>query len=474
MENGVLAMLWPGKYSLSGIAPVRYTSPARKKVMATFAQSLRTPNVDALRPSVRRDLLIVFSVTVVTFLAAGLLELNERVLALTRPFEPYQIDELPITFVAMIMALAWFSWRRSRQMLEQANLRIAAQQALIQREEQYRLLFMENLSGNVLMDQEGRIRLSNPAAARLFGIATSEALAGRKVQDFYADASEWHSQRSRLMKGEKIELPTLRLRRQDGSELRVVATLCRAPGSAEAPELHLYMTDITELTRVQRELADALQANRLLSQRYLEVQEDERRELARELHDELGQSLNAIMVDAVSIRDHSRDAPEIHRSAQAVLDVSSHVYETVRNLMRQLRPVALDDLGLAPAVQYCVEQWQRRHGTVQCEFRADSELQGLDERVNITVYRLIQECLTNVAKHAQARRVRIDISRESNALSVRFSDDGKGFQPGLRSRGLGLIGLRERVEALGGHFALVTQPGDGVRIDATIPLGAKE
>jgi two-component system sensor histidine kinase UhpB len=264
------------------------------------------------------------------------------------------------------------------------------------------------------------------------------------------------------------------LKRQDGSALRVVATLCPAPGHDTRPELHLYMTDITDLTRIQRELADALHENRLLSQRYLEVQEDERRRLARELHDELGQSLNAIKVDAVSIRDQSRGLPAIQKSAQAIIDVSSQVYDTVRSLMRQLRPVALDELGLAPAVQYGIEQWQRRHGGVKCEFSAEGDLDGLDEKVNITAYRLVQECLTNVAKHADASRVRIAISRaaEAGALHVSIADDGRGFDPAVRRQGLGLVGLRERVEALGGRFQLESSPGAGTRIEATIPLEA--
>jgi PAS domain S-box-containing protein len=441
--------------------------------MSTLAPPLEESHVDHLRPSARRDLLVVLAVTVLTFVVASFLELNERILAFTRPHELYQLDELPITFLAMIIALAWFSWRRSRQVLEQANLRIEAQTALIRREKQYRLLFMENLSGNVLMDASGRIVLSNPAAARLLGVPEPGDLEGRTIAGFYDDPAQWEAQRSRLLRGEKIELPMIEFRRQDGSALRAVATLCPAPGIGVGPELHLYMTDITELTRVQRELADALHDNRLLSQRYVEAQEDERRRLARELHDELGQSLNAIKVDAVSIRDQSRELPAIQKSALAIIEVSSQVYETVRTLMRQLRPVALDELGLAPAVQYSVEQWQRRHGSVNCEFGADGELQGLDEKVNITAYRLVQECLTNVAKHAAATHVRIAIARTSDgrALQVSIADDGKGFDPAAPRQGLGLVGLRERVEALGGRLDLDSFPGKGARIEATIPLG---
>lgn len=282
-----------------------------------------------------RDLAIVAVVTSATFLVSSLLELNERLIALTRPLEAYQIDELPTTFLAMILALAWFSWRRSRQSMEQANLRLAA----------------------------------------------------------------------------------------------------------------------------QRELAEALTENRRLSQRYLQVQEQERRLLARELHDELGQSLNAIKVDAVNIRDAAPDAPEVRRSAQAIIDVSSKVYEVVRTLLRQLRPVALDELGLASAVQYSVEEWQRRHRGVQCSLSIDGDLDGLSEDINITAYRFVQECLTNVARHAQASHVEVLLRRSAgqdgaSILELVVEDDGRGVEPAILRKGLGLIGLRERIEALGGRFEI--------------------
>ncbi len=306
---------------------------------------------DSVRPSVRRDLAIVAVVTSVTFLVSSLLELNERLIALTRPLEAYQIDELPTTFLAMIVALAWFSWRRSRQSMEQANLRLAA----------------------------------------------------------------------------------------------------------------------------QRELAEALTENRRLSQRYVQVQEQERRVLARELHDELGQSLNAIKVDAVNIRDAAPDSPEVRRSAQAIIDVSSKVYEVVRTLLRQLRPVALDELGLASAVQYSVDEWQRRHKAVQCSLSTEGDLDNLREDVNITAYRFVQECLTNVARHANAGRVNVLLRRSEFAghesrLEMVVEDNGKGVDPAVPRTGLGLIGLRERVEALGGRFEIEGKPGAGMRVFAAIPL----
>lgn len=223
----------------------------------------------------------------------------------------------------------------------------------------------------------------------------------------------------------------------------------------------------------QDRLAATLAENRLLVQRSIQVQEDERRNIARELHDEMGQWLNALKLDAVALRDRT-DLPEDARAlSRAIIEVANHVYEVARNLMRRLRPVALDELGLPSAVQYLVDQWRRRHPEVRCSFETDGSIDGLGEILNITVYRLVQECLTNVTKHAQAREVRIELRHLQGAASLHVSveDDGKGLPPGGEPRlGLGLLGLRERVEVLRGRFALERGARGGLRVSAVIPL----
>jgi len=442
--------------------------------MNTLVQAFQAPPANLIKTSVHKDLVVVGAVTVLTFALSSLFELNEWIAALTVPHERYQIDELPLTILAMAMALAWFSWRRSRQAVEQVTLRLAAQQALMDSEEQYRMLFMENLSGNLLATTTGQIKLANPTAARLLGFATPEGLNGRRLGDFYAENDLWQTHRDRLLRGDKIELPGLQLRNRDGVPVQVVAKLSARMSPSREPELHVYVTDVTELTLMQSELAGALEENRRLSQRSMQVQEEERRNLARELHDELGQSLNAIKVDAVAIRDNSATLPEIHRGAVSIIEVSSQVYDVVRSLMRRLRPVALDELGLRSAVQYSVEQWQRRHAGVRCAFTADGELDDLDEQTNITLYRLVQECLTNVAKHAGATQVSISLTRAVHELRFSFSDNGKGFDPSQRPRGLGLVGLRERAEALGGRLELDSAPGRGVQVKAVIPAKVRK
>jgi len=230
-----------------------------------------------------------------------------------------------------------------------------------------------------------------------------------------------------------------------------------------------------QLQRTQKELAETLTENRLLSQKYLLVQEEERRNLAREMHDELGQCLNAIKLDAVSICELSRGVQlEIERSAGSIIEISNHVYEVVRSIMQRLRPAALDALGLRDAVADLVDQWRRRNPNVMCAFEADGDLSGLGELTNITVYRLVQECLTNVTKHSGATHVYVGVSRVS-ATDVRATvrDNGRGRDAHAKRSGLGLVGLRERVEALRGRLELAGAPGAGVHVTAWLPVTIK-
>jgi PAS domain S-box-containing protein len=437
--------------------------------MNAISQGTAPPASRPARPSAGHDIVVVAAITILTFTISVFFELNERLVRAMVPLEAWQIDELPITILVLALAMAWFSWRRSQDARRELDLRLAAQQALEQSEAQYRSLFMENLSANFIATAEGRVRLSNPAAVKLLGMPDPGRLEGRLISDFYADRALWERHREQLLRGEKVETTMLELRRQDGEAVQAVAQLSARLSPAREAELHLYITDVTAVTRMQAELERALDENRMLSQRSMQVQEEERRNLARELHDELGQSLNAIKVDAVNIRDNGGADPDIRRSALAIIEVSTQVYDVVRSLMQRLRPVALDDLGLRSAIQYGVDQWQRRHRAVRCQFEAEGDLDGLGEQVNITLYRLVQECLTNVAKHAQATRVAISVKRDGNQVRFELEDDGRGFDPARRKQGLGLIGLRERVESLGGRFEMRSAPGQGVCIRAVIP-----
>jgi two-component system sensor histidine kinase UhpB len=216
--------------------------------------------------------------------------------------------------------------------------------------------------------------------------------------------------------------------------------------------------------------------NKALMQQNLAIQEEERRGLAQELHDEFGQSLIAIKVMAASLRKPGY-AP--HEVVDHIMAICDRLFGVVRSMMRRLRPIILDELGLAASLEDLIENWRLLNPGTAWVFHCDD---GVDECVGaakIHVFRIIQECLTNVVKHAEASEVHIDLrlmergNRPRSSLRLTVSDNGRGFDPDQPRRGFGLLGIRERVAGLGGRFALHSRLGEGVALEALIPCGEK-
>jgi signal transduction histidine kinase len=233
--------------------------------------------------------------------------------------------------------------------------------------------------------------------------------------------------------------------------------------------------------RVERQrLRDVESARDLqrLSSQLLTAQEEERRSIARELHDEVGQVLTAIKVElAVAQRAIEASGGNV-ASLQDARTITDGALHTVRDLSRLLHPAMLDDLGLPAAVEWYLKGFGKRHG-VRIELLQD----GMDERLRpdteAAIYRIVQEALTNVARHAQASICRVFLQRLPHTLLVTIEDDGVGFsadaagQPGA-FRGIGLVGIRERVAQLRGVMRLETAPGKGTRLTVEVPAGIRD
>ncbi len=210
--------------------------------------------------------------------------------------------------------------------------------------------------------------------------------------------------------------------------------------------------------------------NRALTQRSLEIQEQERQDLALALHDELGQSITAVKAVAASINSTQQTEKQINDSVEAIIDVSNRMYDVAKNMMQRLRPSILDELGIVPALQEMVDDWNIYHEDVFCQFNFSGKLDNLNESINITLYRIVQESLTNVAKHSNADSVKIDLENQNSTILLVIQDNGEGFDKATTQKGLGLLGMRERVEALSGSFKISSFKNDGVLIKVSIPI----
>lgn len=229
--------------------------------------------------------------------------------------------------------------------------------------------------------------------------------------------------------------------------------------------LVLYARRHTQLRR-------ALTENRDLVSRILVVQEEERQRLARELHDELGQYLNAIKLDAQALASGEGPLAE-KEGARRIAASADHVYGVTRHLMSRLRPPALDDLGLVAALESCVDSWRRSRPELQVQLSTGGKLDDLGENVNLALYRIVQEALTNCVRHSRATRVLIDLTRSpdpAEGLLLEIRDDGIGVPPAALGSHGGLAGMRERSAMLGGNFELLSEDGQGATIHVEIPL----
>lgn len=207
---------------------------------------------------------------------------------------------------------------------------------------------------------------------------------------------------------------------------------------------------------------------RQLSARLLEAQEEERRAISRELHDEVGQSLSGVLLEMANLSKQIRGSEQASAQAEEIKRLLEGSIRVVRNMALLLRPSMLDDLGLVPALE-----WQAReaskHGRVTVKVMAEDVPDDLGEGPRTCVYRVAQEALHNIVQHAQAREVLVGVKREEARLLLTVHDDGKGFDP-KRERGMGLIGMKERVGALGGTLTIDSAAGKGTSLRVELPL----
>lgn len=217
------------------------------------------------------------------------------------------------------------------------------------------------------------------------------------------------------------------------------------------------------------EISSAREALQELSARLLAAQEDERRSISRELHDEVGQSLTGVLVEMANLSTliRNRKIESLEPKATEIKKLLEDSIAVVRNMALLLRPPMLDDLGLLPALQWQAREITRRSG-IRVKIAAEGMPENLSENLKTCIYRIVQEALHNVMQHAEAHTVRVSIHPEAEHIYLSIQDDGKGFQA-KEEKGMGLLGMEERVSHLGGSFAVESERGQGAILRVILP-----
>lgn len=266
-----------------------------------------------------------------------------------------------------------------------------------------------------------------------------------------------------------------RLRHKDGSWRSILARADLFRDSAGNPvNMMGCHVDITERNRANEELKSNRERLEVLSRQLIAAQETERRHLARELHDEIGQALTAIKLNLKALQQPvpaARSGPLL----QETIGVVDQTLQQVRSLALDLRPSMLDDIGLVAALRWCLDRQSQRAGFTP-QFVADSSVRGASPTINTACFRIVQECLTNIARHAKASNVRVELRQNDSDLELFVADDGIGFDflaarhRASSGESIGLLGMEERVQLVGGQIEIVSNPSGGTTIHARIPL----
>jgi signal transduction histidine kinase len=303
-------------------------------------------------------------------------------------------------------------------------------------------------------------RTMNSPARGILALSNSDVEIGTRLEDI--DAKQSALAQARIQ--DQFQ--------RAGATLRTVLAIALVSALILAAGCLVYISRIERQNRRRyEEILNGRKALEQLSARLLDAQETERRSISRELHDQVGQTLNALLVDAANL---GKRIPQEDTASRRYLDnirtFADSSVNSIRDIALLLRPSMLDDLGLMPALEWQAREVSRRTG-IKVEVVAENVPDSLPDDVRTCIYRVVQEALNNVSRHSGAKSAIVTVREDGASLSLSVADDGHGFDP-ERTRGLGLLGIEERIRQLGGRFELESAPGRGATLRATLPVAA--
>ena len=351
----------------------------------------------------------------------------------------------------------------------------SAEQALRVSEQRYRRLFETAQDGILILNADsGQIDDVNPFLTNMLGYSRKQLL-GNKLWDIvpFKDVEASKAEFRDLQRESYVRYEDLPLETSAGKSINVefVSNIYQVNGDRV---VQCNIRDITKRRQAEEKLKAYSHKLLVLSRRLVEAQETERRHIARELHDEIGQALTVMQINLQALlQPHGKQAlgPRL-RESLAMVD---HVLEQVHDIALNLRPLILDDLGLEPALRWFTRRQAALVG-LQAEFHADPMAQRLNPVIETECFRVAQEALTNVVRHALAKTVSVELRKEAGQLHLRVRDDGIGFDVGtvrekaVRGASLGLLSMEERAALAGGGLEFKSTPNKGTEVHAWFPL----
>ena len=322
-----------------------------------------------------------------------------------------------------------------------------------------------------LKDREGRYRLVNEQFLRRFGLRRDQVIGRTDLELFPRDqALRFAANDAKVLsRGAPLEFEES-ARYVDGERISVVVKFPVPDASGAVTGVGGVATDITEQKSSEaalRAAADNLQA---LTRRLVEAEEAERRRIARELHDRVGQNLSALNINLDLALGATPGASPLRRRIEDSVSLVDATLQSIENVMAELRPPLLDEFGLGAALGWYAEEFSRRIGIAVVLRDGKDAAAGLRREAAVALFRIAQEALNNVAKHAGAKHVHVELAGEAEEIVIRVADDGAGFDPAAAAHGKrwGMKTMRERAEAAGGRLEVESAPGEGTLVRASV------
>jgi PAS domain S-box-containing protein len=313
---------------------------------------------------------------------------------------------------------------------------------------------------------DGRILYTNEPLRALFGMNAGVAA---NIADFYADPLERERLIDHLRTEGSLRDTEVRFQRPDGTRFWAMAT-ARVATYDDSPAIYVGMNDITGRKQMEQELVESREQQRELSAYMEAIREEERKRIAMEIHDELGQLLTALKMDVSLLKMRLAHDAEATKKADDMRELVEGTIWMVRNVASHLRPAALN-FGIVSALEWLVDEFNRRNA-IPCELRIEGGEPVLSDAHATAVFRIVQASLTNVARHANAKRVDVSLVSTADRLELRVRDDGRGFdrEAARREYSYGLLGMYERARLIGATLSIDSAPGAGTTVSIHIPL----